>query len=327
MEKLVKRTSFVTSRQLEFFSEKELTMQIGHPVPLWPSAILKELIDNSLDACETAAIAPRLLVVVENDRLSVKDNGSGLPPETLRRSLDYSVRVSDKAYYVSPTRGRLGNALKCVWAAPFVVDGQRGHVEVAAQGTLHRIDVTMDAIDQEPRLAVTEKRSLVKNGTFIRLHWPEVARCLAGEQSDDFYNARRLLTAYATFNPHAAFALATDALSLKLAATDRMWQKWRSNWPTSAHWYSSETFRALIAAYIAMERRGGSARTVREFVAEFDGLTGSLKQKSVLQMAGLSKAALHDLAAKGSVKVRDADRLLSVMKHETVAGREDREAS
>ena len=40
---------------------------------------------------------------------------------TLERSLDYLVRVSDKAHYVSPSRGQLGNALKCVWAAPYVM--------------------------------------------------------------------------------------------------------------------------------------------------------------------------------------------------------------
>ena len=52
----LERTTFETNRELEFFSEKELSMQIGHGRDLWPVALTKELIDNALDACETAGI-------------------------------------------------------------------------------------------------------------------------------------------------------------------------------------------------------------------------------------------------------------------------------
>ena len=103
----LERTVFEVNRELEFFSEKELQMQIGHGREWWPVALLKELVDNGLDACETANVAPRIEVVVEPDSFSVRDNGPGLPAETLTRSLDYLVRVSDKNYYVSPTRGQM----------------------------------------------------------------------------------------------------------------------------------------------------------------------------------------------------------------------------
>ena len=98
-------------------------MQIGHGRGLWPVALLKELIDNSLDACEAANLPPEVEVEIGDDSFGVRDNGPGLPRETLTRSLDYLKRVSDKAFYVSPTRGQLGNALKVVWAAPFVAHG------------------------------------------------------------------------------------------------------------------------------------------------------------------------------------------------------------
>ena len=83
------RTTFETSRLIEFFSEKELQMQIGHPKFAWPIALAKELIDNALDACESANIAPEIEVTVENDSIAVQDNGPGLPEKTLKRSLDY----------------------------------------------------------------------------------------------------------------------------------------------------------------------------------------------------------------------------------------------
>ena len=87
MQKL-ERTVFEASRLMEFFSEKELRMQIGHARPLWPIALLKELIDNSLDACESAGISPVIEVVIEDEAFGVRDNGQGLPERTLAGSLD-----------------------------------------------------------------------------------------------------------------------------------------------------------------------------------------------------------------------------------------------
>src|SRR5262245_65584009 len=103
--KTLQRTAFTTSRALEFFSEKELTMQLGFASDFWPIALLKELLDNALDACETAGVAPEIRVEVTPQTLTVRDNGPGLPRQVLERSLDYLVRVSDKAHYVSPSRG------------------------------------------------------------------------------------------------------------------------------------------------------------------------------------------------------------------------------
>ena len=44
----LQRETFVTSREMDFFSEKELTTQTGHDVSEWPLVIVKELIDNAL---------------------------------------------------------------------------------------------------------------------------------------------------------------------------------------------------------------------------------------------------------------------------------------
>jgi DNA topoisomerase VI subunit B len=74
------------------------------------------LIDNALDACENAGVAPEIAVDVQYEqgviRLTVSDNGTGIPAEVVRKVIDYNVRVSDKAAYRSPTRGAQGNALK-----------------------------------------------------------------------------------------------------------------------------------------------------------------------------------------------------------------------
>jgi len=74
------RTTFRTSRLLDSCSEKELTAQMGHGPSEWPLVVLKECLDNALDACEEARIPPEVHVVVDNDGITVRDNGPGIPP-------------------------------------------------------------------------------------------------------------------------------------------------------------------------------------------------------------------------------------------------------
>jgi DNA topoisomerase VI subunit A len=85
----LERTTFRTSRLLEFCSRKELVAQTGHEPDAWPLVVLKELVDNALDACEEAGIAPDIEVQVEPRAITVVDNGPGIPPKTVTDILDF----------------------------------------------------------------------------------------------------------------------------------------------------------------------------------------------------------------------------------------------
>ena len=312
------RTTFSTSRLLEFFSEAELTMQIGESRDRWPVALLKEMIDNGLDACEQAGVAPEIRVVVEPDSLEVRDNGPGLPLATLERSLDYSVRVSEKCNYVSPMRGQLGNGFKCLWAAPFVANGERGLIEVVTGGASHRIDVSLDRLQQKPRIERTSTPdSIVRNGTFFKMHWPRIASYLEGAETDDSYNARQLLLAYAAFNPHVTFALQDRHGTLNLPATGTTWRKWLPSNPTCPWWYTAKRLHGLITAYVAAESNGGPKLSVRDFIVDFAGLAGSGKSKAVLEKCGLSGKRLNELVRDGDVDIEAVSPLLKSMQGKT----------
>ncbi len=56
----LERTTLRTSRLLDFCSRKELIAQTGHQPDVWPLVVLKELVDNALDACEEAEVAPEI---------------------------------------------------------------------------------------------------------------------------------------------------------------------------------------------------------------------------------------------------------------------------
>src|SRR5262249_8878102 len=115
---VLQRTMFETSRAQEYFDAKELQAQTGQPIFNFAGVVLKELVDNAVDACVTAGRAPEIEIVAELDddqiQLSVSDNGNGLPPETLSRILNFNTRTSDKAAYRTPTRGAQGNAFKTI---------------------------------------------------------------------------------------------------------------------------------------------------------------------------------------------------------------------
>jgi DNA topoisomerase VI subunit B len=194
MAQTLHRTTFETSRLLEYFSPKELSMQLGAEPPRWGLVLLKELVDNALDACETAGTAPHIHITLSPDGFVVEDNGPGLPASTIERSLDYRVRVSDKSYYISPTRGQLGNALKCLWAAPYVVNRESpGRVEVASQGVTHAIAVAVDQIAQDPKITHTvTEATFVKIGTIVQVESRQLACYWRLGLIDDFYKSRGL---------------------------------------------------------------------------------------------------------------------------------------
>ena len=81
------RTTFRTSREMDFFSEKELVTQTGHEIDDWPLVFVKELVDNALDACEETDTPPVIEVAADATGITVHDNGPGLPETTLRKRL------------------------------------------------------------------------------------------------------------------------------------------------------------------------------------------------------------------------------------------------
>ena len=114
----IERVAFTTSRLAEYCSEKELVAQTGHELGDWPRVIIKELVDNAIDACEEVEIAPVVKVTITTGkrgkpiRIVVADNGPGIPSATVSGIIDYNVWISSREAYISPTRGRQGNGSK-----------------------------------------------------------------------------------------------------------------------------------------------------------------------------------------------------------------------
>jgi DNA topoisomerase VI subunit B len=292
----LQREVAVLNRAMEFFTEKELTARMGGGPELWPSILVKELIDNALDAAEAHG-PPCIEVTVGEDGFTVADNGPGLPAKIIEESLDYNVRVSDKSLYVTPTRGQLGNALKCVWAAPFVALGNKGaSVIVHTGGFRHTVQVSADQIQGCPRVDhAMENRQPVKTGTSVEVAWPSVA-CHKGK--DDGNRFLPTVCSFAALNPHASFRYKTKNACQESPPTDKAWKKWLPNEMPSPHWYDLVHFHSLIAGKLAASRRSGSRpQTLRDFIGEnFCGLSGTVVRSELLRALGMDGHTLEQLA-------------------------------
>lgn len=315
--KKLTRVPFQVSRLAEFCSERELVNQTGHCVKDWPLVVLKELVDNALDECEEAGIPPVIDVTVSGDKITVTDNGRGIPAKTIASALDYSIRVSSREAYVSPTRGAQGNALKTILPMGYVLDGSRGEdaageTVIEAHGVAHCIGFAVDHIRQEPRIEHATEPSAVAAGTRITVTLPGLQRWdnpwTEKHRRDRFTNLAR---SYAWLNPHLSLRVTWNgAIEVDVTASDPAWSKWLPSWPTSAHWYDKSRFRRYMAAHIA--HRGDT--TVRQFISELDGLSGTAKQKAVLAETGASHVALHDFFGRTRANVTNIAKLLESCK-------------
>jgi DNA topoisomerase VI subunit B len=325
----IARTTFRTSRSADFFTRTALISQIGHEVDEWPLAILKESIDNSLDACEDHDIPPRVTVAADATGITVSDNGPGIPETTIDGALDFSVRASSREAYVAPDRGRQGNALMTLAAMPYVIDRDGGRLVITANGIEHRIRCRWDAVMQEVVVdRVRREATRQEKGTTMRMEW----NTLIGNKEEPLWpfdeadplnegylglkeSARRLLTGFALFNPHLSIEAHWFGETLvDFEATSPAWKKWRPSMPSSALWYEPEDLERLLGAYVVDDAQHGRRRTVAEFLELFDGFSGSAKRKRVIDQTGLARVYLDQLATDGQFDRDVISRLLAAMR-------------
>jgi hypothetical protein len=312
------RVAFKVSRLMEFCSERELQNQTGHSLYDWPLVVGKEVFDNALDACEEAEIAPHITVIVDSGTIIIQDNADGINTETIHSILDYTIRVSSREAYVSPTRGAQGNALKTILAMGYVLDRKIGSDANAAgvtiietRGIKHHIEFRVDHINNQPKLIHTTVASPVKVGTKLTIKWPPKNDLL--EYVEDRF--KRLIEAYVWFNPHLTLRgvwFGSEFINVK--ATNPNWEKWLPRNPTSPHWYDESRLQRYLAAHVARDRDLGQHRTVREFIAEFRGLSGTAVQRKILTEVGCSHQSLARFFGVDQVNRSGIAKLLASMR-------------
>jgi hypothetical protein len=345
----IERVAFTTSRLMEFCTEKELVAQTGHQSYEWPRVITKELVDNGIDACEEAEVAPSIKLTITTGhaksrrraakptRIVVEDNGPGIPPETIGGIIDYNKRISSREAYISPTRGRQGNALKSILPMAYVLGGEgQGETWIEARGHKHRILFSVNQIKQEPIIGHTTTRSKVTTGTRITVFWPAKATVEYQDEDDDTQIGeatfqtdvlKDLLAEFIWVNPHLTLLFRVDGKTLlEHKATNPAWSKYRACDATSAHWYSLEQIERYAGALIARDqehqarhpRASREKITVRDFIAQFRGMKATDKQKQVLRELRASHMSLHQFfGTEKKVNHERMEKLLGLLQEHT----------
>ena len=285
----LERVSFSTPRTAEYVEAGTLRLLTGVPEHRFGEAVLKELLDNALDACETAGVAPEITVTVTAASgtqdvawLTVTDNGPGIPPATVDGLCDFTTSTSDKAAYVSPSRGAMGNAWSTIVGIPYALGIRPGTVVVIeACGIRHRI---WPELELGHNLVIRHEHRPARDagGTVVQVPLP------ACHQLD----AAAWVRSYAAVNPHATFTVyladseGGAGPETYKPAVHGNWVKWLPTSKTSPWWYSRTSLLRLISAHVA----AGIDQPLGEFIREFDGLTGTAKARDIA--AGLPQIGL-----------------------------------
>lgn len=268
----LERAIFSVSRAADFLDVRALESQTGQARDRFGDVVIKELLDNSLDACETAGAATDISLTVAAagniQQVTVEDNAAGIPGEVIGRILDYSTLTSDKALYRSPCRGAQGNALKTIIGIPHAL-GVTEPVIIEAQGIRHEITVSLDMAGNV-KVGHEQSDSPPKAGTSVTVPLP------AGLE----FNARQWVRGYALVNPHGTLMVSNpgdDEPEVYKAAVQGGFRKPLPTDPTSAHWYDAAAFTRLVGSLAAL----GDDRPLGGFIREFAGLSATAKAKRI----------------------------------------------
>ena len=186
----LERTTFVTSRLLDFCSVKELQAQTGHDVAEWPLVIVKELVDNALDACEEAGVAPEITRPRrrrrDHDRRQRAGPAGGddqVDPGLLGPHLVAgSLRLADARRAGQRAEDHPRHAVRARRRARGRRDRHAGWSGTASSSPSTRSG-------RRRRSAIPWQPATRKNGTEIIVHWPDSACSILTRRASGFYKS------------------------------------------------------------------------------------------------------------------------------------------
>ena len=288
------------SREYELATEPELVKRMGCARDKWLPTLVKELIDNALDACEEAGVAPEITIEDSQHRFTVSDNGPGLDRELVAKLCDLSQRTSTREAYATPDRGSQGNALPTLLALPFGFGHDLATTTIVSHGLEHVITLRADRLAQRIDVERVERPVSVEHGTAITMTWPD---------DIDLGEVIEVLYRFALLNRHASFQLVDSAGHQQWHAGP--WGPQLTKWTerkVPPHWYTQERFGHRVL----LELRRDPEITVAQFLGTFKGLSDRSERSRVAEAAGLSYQPLAALL-NGSGTRLDQDRTAALL--------------
>ena len=314
------------SRAGENFTKDGLETLTGQPSRKWGRYAVKELVDNAIEAAEqTDDPAVSVDVDVEGRgrlaharRVTVSDNGPGIPEDRLRQIADVERFGGTKRHYALPSRGTQGNALMTLLGIQYLADG--GPLTIESHGSTYEFHVDDNTIDAVPSVELTRGEPTAAadggTGTAVSVEFGD-----AGKKWAKTRPIFETLNGFATLNPHVRFEINGQDTTPADDTTNRFEPKGKAV-GGRALWFDRSAFRERLKADI----RADAEVALSEFIREFDGLASRSKRDAVLNAAGLDgDATLTEtfVSQRNEFDEFTVGTLLTAMQTETGARSED----
>jgi len=278
-------------REFDYLQLHWLEKTTGRPSHEWDLYIIKELLDNALDADErwvrehdgmvelTIDLHYRHLEVLDIHSLDIAVfNRAPFPTDLLPAIFDLTAYTSDKSHYNYPSRGQQGNALKTVLGVPYALRhfgyGDYANIRkplvIETGYQAYVISLGIDEARQQVRLPPMQPTPLSspRDGACARVGIDRFVQERPRTLADLHAWAQR----FALFNPHATFhwrVRAGDQQDVWDFSADSTWHGLFAD-IAPIHWYEYTQLRELL---LALERELGSATPLPQVLQAFTGFT------------------------------------------------------
>jgi hypothetical protein len=278
--------AFSFNREFDFVRLDRLSRTTGRPAHEWDVYILKELIDNALDADEVSwrnapSQTPGLQVRVEYaaKQLFVEvSNRSVFPSNLIPEIFATQQYTSRKAFIKGLTRGALGNALKTLLGIPYALRNRvasdwspdQKPLAIICGGYEYLPTYVVDTTQQTIEFKCRENPHKQKTGTTVRVALDYFEQ----EKPRTLAEIKLLAEQYRLCNPHVDFdwtvEVGEEEWSVQYEANTSWLTKFRGVAPIQ--WYSLTAFQDVLGALYrkqGADAAGLSIETIGSYFAGF----------------------------------------------------------
>jgi len=262
-------------------------------------AILKELIDNALDA-EPTSVSVALKETADTFTVTVQNDGRPFPRRAIQRTFSSYEFFSSAKFWKLPSRGTLGNALKVVSGAPAALSEKSGYprpkilMVIKTRDGSYEILAADDPADTSP--AIHRVGDGIGDCTSITMRLPRHDSVLHQDASK--YYRDMLMPAYFLFNPNVEFRAQAE-----FHADILNWRKRLKPVGTpmhygglsSVHWYGKGEFKRLMRDLAESTSAYGTI-AIHDFLGRLRGFSSPSSQRSVLRSTKLDGYSFKRIA-------------------------------
>lgn len=280
---------------MEYLTIDGLSKMTGVPINQFDVYVLKELIDNALDACELEKIPPTLEVIIQpssqNLTIQVADKGKGISEEMIKEITNFERFGGTKYFVKKPTRGAQGNALMTILgiAPVLAIECEIDYIptEFLTKNQKYTISLTVDNVLEKVNID-TEKSEISEHmaGTTVKVTLPRAEKTW-GEDKSRYDKA---LEEFALWNPHVEihYTYGSNKKTL-LKGSSRKINKYGHDGFGSIHWYTLDNFESLLYANIRFLEEQKEKESIINFAKNFKGCSSNREEFTRQLTEGLPK--------------------------------------